>query len=148
MENLGNKQRLSQTLTYIKEIVTPACFRVSPTTNLTENKGGKIAASALQMQTDRTDGHFKAFEATAADKTWLNTSLCGMLSDPCERQLMRPIALCSGNVLAKVATLLGSLVDGDVTGPAVLSEAELRFAVADPIIETVCNCWGYQVTKT
>ena len=103
------------------------------------------------MQTDMTDGHFKAFEATADDKKWLNASLCAMLSDPSnqvERQLMRPIALCSGNVLAKVATLLGSLDDGDVTGPAVLSEAELRFAVADPIIETVCNCWGYQVTKT
>ena len=27
------------------------------------------------------------------------------------------------------------------------TEAELRFAIADPIVEMICDCWGYQVRK-
>ena len=62
--------------------------------------------------------------------------------DNFDRQLYTPIGLCIGATLEKVSTLLG-----DVGPQRIMSEAEVRFAIADPIIEMVCNCWGYQVTK-
>ena len=62
-----------------------------------------------------------------------------------ERRLMKPIAICIGNIMAKMAMLMSS--SSNTTAPNITSEAELRFAVADPIIEMLCNSWGYQVTK-
>ena len=47
-------------------------------------------------------------------------------------------------ILGKVSMLLGE--DDSSDAPAIRSEAELRFARADPTVEMLCNLWGYQVT--
>ena len=54
-----------------------------------------------------------------------------------DRPLFPRIGSCIGAILSKVTTLITTIQ----------AEAELRFAVADPIIEMIANTWGYKVTK-
>lgn len=117
---------------------------MSPTKKLVDHTGRPIAASDLKVG---EEGHFKKFNATQEHKEWITNAIRDLFDHTShfERQLMRPIALCMGNILVKVATLMGR--DSDITVPVITSEAELRFAVADSIIEMLCNSWGYQVTK-
>ena len=143
MDHVGNKAFLTEALEYLEASVASGCFRLSPTAKLKEHKGPPIAASNLKVG---EGGHFKKYEATEDAKAWISEALREMFTyhrENFDRQLFRPIGLCIGDILAKVATLLGG---DDVTVPEVMSEAELRFAIADPTLEMICNCWGYQVT--
>ena len=102
-----------------------------------------IAASDLKLTE-----HFEEFIPTTAEKEWLEVAIKQMFSrcDQGERQLMRPISISSGSIMAKLATMM-SIDPDDLYSPAIVSETDLRYAIVDPIVEMLCNCWGYQVTN-
>ena len=109
------------------------------------------------MVGDSGSCHFKQFgvNAESDEMRWLRSSLKNLFSDyRGSMRLLAPIGSCIGDILGSVALLLGPLDhQGRPTEPGtVQSEAELRFAIADPvttdpITRMVCKCWGYKVTK-
>ena len=88
--------------------------------------------------------HFEKIDRVdPAHKEWIMKAMYDVFTS--KKRLMKPIAICMGNIMAKMATLMSG--SSNTTAPNITSEAELRFAVADPIIEMLCNSWGYQVIK-
>ena len=144
MEHVGNQLLLDEAWKYVKKQIGSGCFRLSPTKKLVSHRGRPIAASDLKV-----GEHFtKIDHVDQAHKEWIMEAMHDVFSHTSkyfERRLMKPIALCIGNILAKMVTPMSS--SSNTTAPEITSEAELRFAVADPIIEMLCNSWGYQVTK-
>ena len=58
------------------------------------------------------------------------------------RQLMTHIGICMGAMVTKVASTVG--YEGSYS---IRSENELRYAIGDPIMDMLVQCWGYQVTN-
>ena len=143
-ESVGNRSLRHQAKKYFKGLIAD-CRGLCPTNKLSKmGPNLQIATSDLKEGPDK---HFQRFTPTVADKERIRKGLNGMFKH-CgyERQLMRPVALCSGHIMARVATMMGAQVDSPSL-PAILSEAELRYAVADPIMDMLSNCWGHQVNK-
>lgn len=79
--------------------------------------------------------HFRKFAATPTDKEWIVSAIEDLFTHTLtnfDRQIFRPI-LCIGNIMGKVSVLLSNV--DSITVPEIISEAELRFAIADPAIE-------------
>ena len=141
MEWLGNTAVVNETQQYLwgKKIIEN-CVGYSPSKDLKEtSRRGAIAASDLKLGVH--------FSPTPDERRWLREAIEGLfVLCKGECQLMRRISLCSGSITAKLATLVGTDPD-DLYSPVIVSEADLRYAVAEPIMEMLCNCWRYQVTN-
>lgn len=99
------------------------------------------------MVGDNEHCHFMKF-GVESEVEWLKNNLHLMFHAPFDRQLFPPIATCIGAILKKVTTLLSRRSQAGLKEKySIHSEAELRFAIIDPMIEMLCDCWVYQVTK-
>ena len=86
-------------------------------------------------------GHFSRFVPENTHTDWLQTAIKHMFEQHQGRQLMVHIGTCGGEIEKKVASLVGSN-----DSPHILSEAELRYAVGDPLLDMLVTCWGFRVT--
>lgn len=146
--SLGNVSLQQQAKTYFEKQLRDGCRGVCPGAALLEGNGPSIPIAASDLELATSKHHFEAFEPTADNNQWVTEALEDIFEtsrDEGERQFMRPIALCSGHMMARAATLLGS--EDLPYAPWVNSEAELRFTFLDPLLDMLSNCWGYQVSK-
>ena len=109
----------------------------------------QIAASDLKVKQEASDsGHFEKSVPDPAHEKWLLESIDHVFKELKDltdgRKMVASMGGCSGALLGKLASLLGCS-DGS-SGPHVLSEAELRYALGDPILDMLSNCWGFKVT--
>ena len=103
--------------------------------------------------------HFKLFKVKARDEAeWLKAAVDKLFTLPYKtpripyqvgKHLYTHVAQCIAAISYKSRNLLGT-VDGFEClkdHDRVTSETELRYSVIDPILEMICNCWGYKVTR-
>ena len=136
---LSNDTFLDAALSYVlEELQNSKCFRLLPTKKLTlrDNQGKKIPASSLRV--GNKDAHFALFDTELAEKQWVIEYIEDLFQRT-KRTLKRPlfpsIGQCMGNILKKV-----SLLRGGTKPCTVHSEADLRFAITDPIMEMISDC--------
>ena len=114
-------------------------FLVRPSRKLTGgNVTDPIPASKLTLsQTD--NGHFVSGAVPESDQPWVfnqvNT-LQESMKAKCKRKLDATVCKCDADIVDKRAKLLDSILR---------TEAEVRYAIGDPIMEMICNFWGHKV---
>ena len=142
---LGNPVLKKQAEEYFADFVS-RCIGLSPTERLTkmalESTGSQIAASDLKKG---SSGHFAEFIPDDKHTKWLTSSIQYMFRRLEGRQLMTHIGRCMGMMMTKVASTMGS--EDSYSSPHIRSETELRYAIGDPIMDMLVQCWGYQVTN-
>ena len=147
---LGSKLRnavfLPSAIEYIKtNIDCGECFRLSPTEALTEQTGTVVTACDLLVRKeDSTEhAHFAKFGVDSGVKDWLKDGLEDLSMehvDKLKNPLFPRIASCIGTILEELSRLRGGYKPMPCT---VRMECELRSAIAYPIIDMICRCWGY-----
>ena len=139
--SLGNARLKEQALTYLDGFISE-CHGLSPTSELTQRTTDcPLAASDLKLEKAKVSGHFSRFVPESTHTDWLQTAIKHMFEQPQGRQLMVHIGTCGGEIEKRVAALVGSN-----DSPHILSEAELRYAVGDPLLDMLVTCWGFRVT--
>ena len=103
--------------------------------------------------------HFKLFKVKAGDEAeWLKAAVDKLFTLPYKtpripyqvgQHLYTHVAQCIAAISYKSRNLLGIVDDFECLKDQdrVTSETELRYSVIDPILEMICNCWGYKVTR-
>ena len=139
LKSLGNPVLKQQAEDYFADFIS-RCIGLSPTEELTKMAtASQIAASDLKKG---SSGHFAEFTPEDTHKQWLTSSIQYMFRRLEGRKLMTHIGRCMGMMMTKVASTMGS--EGS---PHIRSENELRYAIGDPIMDMLVQCWGYQVTN-
>ena len=139
---LGNWALAEQAATFFTDTFLSSSFGLSPTEALTQAPQ-KLAASELMLETGGGGGHFRSFSPQQEHLHWLKDVILNLFQGlDGGRQLMAHIGTCTGAMLTKVASLVG----GD-NSPNIASEAGLRYAIGDPLLDMLLQTWGYQVTE-
>ena len=158
---------LGHTKEYIKnKVLGGTHYRLSPTELLmmqpsssdisSQSKRRKqFAASDLKVDDRLGDMvvpncHFKLFEVIAGDEAkWLEEAVDMLFTLPSKtpripyqvgKHLYTHVAQCIAAISYKSRNLLGAVDDFDMY-------SDQRYSVIDPILEMICNCWGYKVTR-
>ena len=147
MDLVGTESLKNEAPKYFTWLLSGDVIGLAPTKELTADakKSDKSAASELKVKTeDSGSGHFEKFAPEDGHKEWLLRSINRMfiqLKDLTDgRQVLAHMGVCSGALLAKMAALLGC---SEGSTSHILSEAELRYALGDPILDMVVLCWGF-----
>ena len=84
--------------------------------------------------------HFEREQAKQVEKGWLlkhTTALTKTFSRSCQRPIMSAVCECESQIIQRVFRLRVGVVR---------TEAELRYAIGDPVIDMLCAHWGYRVS--
>ena len=102
-----------------------------------------IPASELVMKRatnqDKTY-HFEREQAKQVEKDWLlkhTTALTKTFSRSYQRPIVSAVCECESQIIQRVFRLRAGVVR---------TEAELRYAIGDPVIDMLCAYWGYRVS--
>ena len=157
----GTHYRLSPT----KLLMQPSSSDTSSQQSKRRKTTPQFAASDLKVDDRLGDEvvapncHFKLFEVKAGDEAkWLEEAVDELFTLPNKtpripyqvgKHLYTHVAQCIAAISYKSRNLLGAVEDFDLFSDQgrVTSETELRYSVIDPILEMICNCWGYKVTR-
>jgi hypothetical protein len=136
---------MTASITSIVDLFSSKCYIVKPTDRLRKHDGAsKIPASDLLLHYDKNDlSHFVKVKVTDELKSTslneLESNIRELLTDLSKqvkgRTLIPAIAKCESETWINLSMLRRSIQN----------EAELHFALADPILRLICSFWNLTV---